>query len=378
MSFQYSVATDLKATGTNISNALVLENGFDYYFIESATSNSGVKIPFCDSGNQVTIVNHTNNTILAYPQPSGTINAQAPGIPQSLAAEVSIRFITSNGIDWHSLIDTTVPVAPIITPNKVLGTDSSGNLIGIGGYSSTPGVASSFTITDAKGELNTSTLNTSDLKSNSATVGTVNSTAINSGSATIGTLNNTVLNSNIINASSSLITPLITTTNVTASGTISGSTVQSTTLTNNGNATIGGNVVVTGGIGAATTTTGSLTVSGSGTINSLTASSINVSNLQINLPFNQNISFSQNVTANAFAGVLKIGQFLPFSFNNSFITRSNIVLLDTWVEYIGTTNTPHIYCKRSQDPGVITFTIQNPGSNAYVACVLVLQWFIVG
>jgi hypothetical protein len=215
MSFQYSIAEDLKAVGTTINNALVLENGYDYYFIESSSPNSGVKIPFCESGNQITIVNHTANTIRAYPQPSGTINAQAPGIPQSLAAGVSIRFISSNGIDWHSLIDTAVPVTPVITPNKVLGTDSSGNLIGIAGYSSTAGVASSFPITDAKGELNTSTLNTSDLKSSSALITTVNSTAMNATSATIGTLNNTTINSTTVNALSSVITPLVTSTNVT-------------------------------------------------------------------------------------------------------------------------------------------------------------------
>jgi hypothetical protein len=148
------------------------------------------------------------------------------------------------------------------------------------------------------------------------------------------------------------------------------------TLTTSGNATIGGNAVVTGGVGAASTTTGTLTVTGNGTIHSLTAPFINVSTLQINLPFDQNISFSQNVTANAWAGVLKIGgfnlnagQFLPFTFNNSFIARSNIVLLDTWVEYIGTINEPPLYCKRSQDPGVITLTIRNPGPNLQCLCI---------
>jgi hypothetical protein len=385
MSFQYAVYEDLTAVGTNINNASVLQPNYDYYWIKSSTANSGVKIPFCESGNQVTIINRSANTILAYPQPTGTIDTQAPGIPISLPAGVSIRFITKNGIDWGSLIDTTSTITPIITPNKVLGTDPSGLLIGIAGYSSSAGQASSAVLTDAKGEINASKINSNQIDATSISCSSVSASAVGSNLATINTLNNTTINSVQLTATTSVTTPLVMATNVTASGTVSSNALSSVTLNTTGNATIGGNSVVTGGIGCATCNTGALTVSGAANINSLTAPFINTSTLQVNLPFNANVPFSQNVTANAWAGVLKIGglnmnpgQVMLFIFNNSFIARSNIVLLDTWIEFIGTTNAAPIYLKRSQDVGQIVFTLQNPGSNAYTSCVLVLQWICMG
>lgn len=385
MSIQYSVAEDLKAVGTTINNALVLENGYDYYFIESSTPNSGVKIPFCQSGNQVTVVNHTANTILAYPQNTGNnINAQASGIPISLPAGVSIRFITSDGIQWHSLIDTAVPVTPVLTPNKVLGTDPSGNLIGIANYS-TAGQISSVIITDVKGEINVSTINATDIKTSNVNTSNIITNTFGCNTSSINSINGGVINTLQLDAQNFITTPLLTSTNVTVSGTASCANVNTGSLITN-NATIGGNAVVTGGVGCATCTCGTLTVSGNGTINALTSPNINTNHLQINSLFNQSVGFSQNVTANSWAGILKIGGFnlnggqlsLPFTFNNSFITASNMVLMDVWLEFIGTTNEKPIFLRRTQSNGSIIFTVKNPGATPYAACVLVIQFVIFG
>jgi hypothetical protein len=213
MSIQYSVATNLTAVGTTINNSLKLQPNYDYYFIESSTPNSGVQIPFCESGTQVTIVNHTANNILAYPQATGTINNSAGGTPLALQAGVSIRFITDDGLNFHSLVDTSSAVAPILTPNQVMATDGAGLLIGAGGYSSAPGAISSFVITDFKGNIPMATISPVNITASGNISGvSVNANSMTvSGTATINSLSGSIITSG----------------NITSSGPITGQTLTS-------------------------------------------------------------------------------------------------------------------------------------------------------
>jgi hypothetical protein len=99
MSHRYASSTNLNAVGTTINDALKLQPEIDDYYVESSIPNGGVQFPLSEAGTHIKVLNHSGNTILAYPQATGTINEAAKGTPIALSAGVSIQFITSNGID---------------------------------------------------------------------------------------------------------------------------------------------------------------------------------------------------------------------------------------------------------------------------------------
>jgi hypothetical protein len=571
MSFAYTVQSPVTATGTDQASAFKLDAESDYFFIETSTPNAGVLLPKCSNGTQYTVVNHTANSIRVYPQPTGTIDGGAPNAFSVLAATVSVRFITDDGLNFHSLIDTVSAIAPTVPANNVLVTNSSGQVVAGGGYS---GGNNSFVITDSKGGINVSSIGATgstftnstitSLNAGTSTVtgnqtvggslnvagtstlptiqtsslsvsGPVNITGnvnvpsgavvvpggVNTGALTVSgtsslqnvTCNNVTASNLTLNTSFSTNTLTctqvncsgpVTGTNLTLSGaancqtltatgpstlqnvncnnlTLSGSancqsitatgpsTLQNVTCSNltasnltlnnsfSTNALTCTQVTCSGPLsGTALTVTGAVNCQGLGTdgltcddmdaksvqtfglvatgvsdlktivnnqnltssnatittlnstnatfqtanmtnanVSSLlgttaTMANVNCTNLSTNtltvasVPF-QAVAFTQSPTVNSLNGVLKIGpvnmsagQSLVFTFNNSFIKQHNVVLLDCWMDLMGTTNQAPLYQKRSQADGNIVFTITNPGSNAYVSTSLALQWIIFG
>lgn len=260
MSFQYNIAENLTAVGTTINDALVLARDFDYYKIRSSTANSGVKIPFCEAGNEITISNRTANTILAYPQPTGTINGSSAGTPIALAGGVSISFITSDGINWDSEVDTTALIAPVLTPDQVLATDGAGLLIGAGGYSALPNQPSSFVITDSKGDIPMDTIR----PQNCIAVDTVRGDSVTAqsfltvnGTATINTLTGTTasLSGDITSLANVSGTNLNASGNAVVAGVVSAGSIASGPIAATGNIT-GTNLLMTGVVSGTTGTFG--------------------------------------------------------------------------------------------------------------------------
>jgi hypothetical protein len=136
-------------------------------------------------------------------------------------------------------VDTASVIAPSLPPNQVAVTNSSGLLIGGGGYSSTPGAISSFIITDSKGNIPMSTISPVNVTASGNISGvSVNANSMTvSGTATINSLSGSIITSGNITSSGPVAANQLTSTTASVSGVGSFGSITSGPITATGNIT---------------------------------------------------------------------------------------------------------------------------------------------
>lgn len=101
---------NVTAAGTLQSNATLITNNINV--INTAPTNSGVKLPIAVAGYRIVIRNNSANTVSVYPNTGANINSGTNNVPTTLNASSSVEYFCSTGATsnvggrWYTLNST--------------------------------------------------------------------------------------------------------------------------------------------------------------------------------------------------------------------------------------------------------------------------------